>query len=184
VTEAPAPDVADRAISLLRERQAGAIAHPGGDLLSHLVRTKELLQEWGASGTVCLAGLCHAIYGTDGLPTALVSLDQRDTVRDLIGDAAEAIVYRYGSCDRTATYSALGGQSVEFTDRFTGAVELVTDAELERFALLSIANELDIVRVGKLGPSAVEAVTDLVERLAPYAPEVAARVLTELRSLS
>jgi hypothetical protein len=39
---------AARVIPFLRERGAREIRHPGGDLLSHLLRTLRLLREWGA----------------------------------------------------------------------------------------------------------------------------------------
>jgi len=175
------PTPFDPAVALLRVRGAAGVEHPGGDLLSHLVRTEEILGGWGAPAAVARAGLLHAVYGTSALPTSLLALKDRATVRELIGDEAEAIVYRYGACDRAATYPGLGGATVAFTDRFTGAVEEIGGAEMEAFALLTVANELDVVRAGALGPDVVAEIASLVERLALYAPEAAARALAEIR---
>ena len=59
---------------------AGQIAHLNGSLFDHLERTELLLRRWGCSETVSIAGLCHAAYGTDGFPTALVTLEDRDVL--------------------------------------------------------------------------------------------------------
>ena len=154
------PTPFDPAVALLRVRGAAAVDHPGGDLL----------------------GLLHAVYGTSAVPTPLLPLKDRGTVRELIGDEAEAIVYRYASCDRAATHPGLGGPTVAFTDRFTGTVDDVGGAEMEAFALLTVANELDVVRAGRLDPEVVAEIASLIERLAPYAPEAAAAALDEIRA--
>ena len=65
---------------------------------------------------------------------------------DEIGDEAEAIVYRYGSCDRRFVYPQIGQQElVRFRDRFTGSVSTVGARDLRLFAELSVANELDVM---------------------------------------
>jgi hypothetical protein len=61
------------AIELLGRLGAADIPHPGGRLLAHLVRTHDQLAAWDQAPEVCLAGLCHAAYGTDGFPTALLT---------------------------------------------------------------------------------------------------------------
>ena len=130
----------------LRERGAAELEHPGGDLLTHLVRTGDRLQRWGAPPSLVTAGRWHAAYGTDGFATALFSLDERGVVVDEIGDDAEAIVYRYGSCDRRFVYPQLGEQElVRFRDRFTGSVSTVDARALRLFAELTVANELDVM---------------------------------------
>ena len=37
-----------------------------GDFFSHLRYTADLLIKWGNTEYVCLAGLCHAVYGIQG----------------------------------------------------------------------------------------------------------------------
>ncbi|MFF5407635.1 DUF6817 domain-containing protein [Streptomyces misionensis] len=136
-----------QATALLRRLGATRVAHPGGTLLVHLQRVRELLATWGARPALQLAGLCHASYGTDGFPAALLSPDRRGELAEVIGAEAEAIVHLYASCDRAATYPALPAPDAPFHDRFTGRTH-VPDPQLVRdFAELTAANELDIARV-------------------------------------
>lgn len=163
------------AIDLLRASGAEKIAHPGGDLFNHLVRTEKILRAWDEADAVCLAGLCHAFYGTAGFPTSLLALEDRDTLRALIGIEAEALVYEYCSCDRRATYPALGADPVAFVDRFTRATTKVRSDDLRAFAVISIANELDIVRAVEFDAKSAVGIRELCTKLAPHAP-AAARV--------
>jgi hypothetical protein len=132
---------------LLRELGAADIAHPGGTLLAHLQRVQGQLAAWGARPALQVAGLCHAFYGTDGFPTALLSPDSRAELAEVIGAEAEAIVYRYASCDRKATYPTLANADGTIRNRFTGRPH-TPEPQLRRdFAELSAANELDLARV-------------------------------------
>ncbi|MGW3284870.1 DUF6817 domain-containing protein [Streptomyces sp. NPDC001002] len=138
---------ADQAVALLRELGAADIPHPGGTLLAHLQRVQGRLAEWGARPVLQLAGLCHAFYGTDGFPTALLPVDRRAELALVIGEEAEEIVYRYAACDRKATYPTLADADGPFHDRFTGRSH-IPGLQLRRdFAELSAANELDIARI-------------------------------------
>jgi hypothetical protein len=134
-------------VALLRELGAADIAHPGGTLLVHLQRVHEQLAAWGARPALQLAGLCHAFYGTDGFPTALLPLDRRTELAAVIGAEAEAIVYLYASCDRKATYPTLADADAAFRDRFTGGDRVPEPRLRQDFAELSAANELDLARV-------------------------------------
>jgi hypothetical protein len=131
----------------LLARGAGQLAHPGGTLYQHVMRVADLLAEWGANEDLQAAGLCHACYGTDGFPQALLTLDERPILAALIGDHAESLVYLYGSCDRNAVYPVLGQPGpVPFRDRFTGRTHTPPELDLRAFAELTAANELDVIR--------------------------------------
>ncbi|MFJ3860195.1 DUF6817 domain-containing protein [Streptomyces sp. NPDC090085] len=108
----------DRAVAWLREPGAAELAHPGGTLLSHLERVQDLLGSWGARPALRRAGLCHALYGTDGFGTALLPPDRRAEPAEVIGAEAEAIVYLYASCDRAASYPTLAAAEPSSRDRF------------------------------------------------------------------
>lgn len=171
------PDLAattDRAVALLREFGAGGIAHPGGTLLTHLQRVQARLARWKARPALQLAGLCHAFYGTDGFPAALLPLERRHDLAALIGTEAEAIVYLYASCDRKATYPALHRADALFHDRFTGGSH-VPEPRLRRdFTELSAANELDLAIVDSVfrdqqGPGLLALFTRLQQALSPDA---------------
>ncbi len=55
-----------RAEVFLRSHETREIAHFNDDFFSHLRHTADLLIKWQNTEYVCLAGLCHAVYGTQG----------------------------------------------------------------------------------------------------------------------
>lgn len=134
-------------VAVLAERGAARIAHPGGNLLDHLMRTAQMLRSWRAPDELVMAGLAHAAYGTDGFAVALFALDERDVVAQSVGEQAEAIIYRYASCDRAFTLPKIGRPAeAAFRDRFTGEVDAPDAASVKQFAELTMANELDLLR--------------------------------------
>lgn len=141
----PASDNRSVVEEFLRSRGAAGMAHPGGTLLEHLIRVRRRLADWGTPPEVQVAGLCHAVYGTDGFAQSLLDLADRAVLVELIGEHAEALVYLYASCDRTATYPRLReGRQPVFRDRFTAA-DLDPDTEdLRAFLDITAANELDV----------------------------------------
>ncbi|WP_031507313.1 DUF6817 domain-containing protein [Streptomyces megasporus] len=161
-------DPADRVVALLRAFGAEEIAHPGGTLLAHLERVRGRLAAWGARPALRLAGLCHALYGTDGFASAPLPPDRRDELAEVIGVEAENIVYFYAGCDRQAAYRVLTDPDAALRDRFTGLLH-TPSTELRRdFAELTAANELDIAHVDPVfrerwGPS----LRALFDRLRP-----------------
>jgi hypothetical protein len=132
-------------IAFLDERGAATLAHPGGTLLAHLRRTAATLERWGEPAPLVLAGLAHAVYGTDGFPTPLASLDERPAVRALLGDEAEAIVHRYCASDRRVTWGGLDADPAPYLDRFTGEGGTIGGDDLRAYWTLTVANELDLV---------------------------------------
>ncbi|MFJ8478100.1 DUF6817 domain-containing protein [Kitasatospora sp. NPDC094011] len=130
----------------LRTHEADRIPHPGGTLLEHLARVAALLADWGTDSAVQAAGLCHAAYGTDGFDGALLGLDERDALAELVGERAEALVYLYASCGRAAVYPRLGrdGEPL-FHDRFTGRDHTPPEEDLRAFLAITAANELDVL---------------------------------------
>lgn len=137
----------DQAVAWLRELGAGRIEHPGGTLLAHLGRVRELLGSWGARPALQRAGLCHAFYGTDGFSTALLPLERRSELAGVIGAEAEEIVYLYAACDRAASHPSLADPEAVFRDRFTGLVHTPALALRRDLAELTAANELDLARI-------------------------------------
>jgi hypothetical protein len=141
----------DNALRLLRALGAGGVAHLDGTLLEHLERTESLLRSWGCSETVSIAGLCHATYGTDGFPVALLAIDRRQVLSEAVGSDVEALVYLYASCDRRSVYPVLADGRRDFQDRFTSQTFMAPEETLRDFVDLTLANESD---VGIIGPSA------------------------------
>jgi len=163
-------DRREEALALLRRLGAAEIDHLGSDLLTHLLGTEAILRSWQVDEPVALAGLCHAAYGTDGFAPYLLELDQRDRLARVIGPEAEAAVYRYAACDRSEVYPQLGRPTVAFADRFTGTAEPAIADEMQTFALLTAANETDLVRRGVFDATTEAGIAALIRSLIPYAP--------------
>ncbi len=166
----------DDALALLRATGADHLEHPGGTLLAHLWRVRDRLARWGAREALQLAGLCHAFYGTDGFALSLLPLERRAALRTAVGAEAEALVYLYASCDRTASYPALADDGGAFRDRFTGGTVTPTPARRRDIAELTAANELDLAELDadfrrRWGPGLAE----LFDRLAPLLSDPARR---------
>ena len=132
----------------LQAQGAQEIAHLNGSLLEHLERTEALLRRWRCSETLSMAGLCHAAYGTDGFPTALLTLEERDVLVEVAGFDVEALVYLYASCDRRFVYPRISDHRMEFRDRFTGRTFVPDEDEIRDFVDLTLANESDVGVVG------------------------------------
>lgn len=131
----------------LQRLGAGEFEHLNGSLAAHLHGTEALLREWGAREVVCIAGLYHAVYGTDGYNPALAGLDMRKRIAELLGQEAEELAYLYGACNRKAYYPRIGGASqMMFADRFTETEYEITTAQLRDLCELILANELQIAQ--------------------------------------
>jgi hypothetical protein len=80
-------------------------------LYDHLSRVHDRLVAHGLAPDLCRACLTHAAYGTDGFDVTLLDLDRRETLRALVGPAAEGQVYRYCAGDRKLTWRGLARTS-------------------------------------------------------------------------
>jgi hypothetical protein len=163
---------------------ADRVDHPGGTLYDHLVRVADTLATWDADDDIRLAGLCHATYGTDGFDQALLPVEERRALRDVIGERAEALVYLYAGCDRRAVYPRLDGSpTAEFRDRFTGTALTVAGPDLRAFVEMTAANELDVlsrqpILLAQYGPSLLRLFDRCHELLSPPAWAACERLLT------
>ena len=133
-------------VSFLESRSAGRLPHVQGNLVEHLDGTYQLLKAWGNPPQVCHAGLCHAVYGTDGFAVKLLEVaTEREDLARVIGPRAESLVYFYASCDRAYLYPRIRqSQPVGFRDRFDGRVFVPDAALFASFMELTFANELDM----------------------------------------
>jgi hypothetical protein len=137
-------DRAEEIRSLLRRREAATIEHPGGTLAEHLERVRERLARLGAREDLELAGLGHAVYGTDGFDVQLVTIAHREAVRDMLGPEVELIIYRYGAVDRAKTWRGLPA-SGQLWNRFESSVETLQPDDLRDLADLTTVNEVDVL---------------------------------------
>ena len=89
-----------RVIALLQASGAQHTPHTGRSLLAHLHGTYLLLQQWGNSDAVCLAGLFHSIYGTNAFAHQSLLASQRAELCAASGAEAEALAWLFCSIDR------------------------------------------------------------------------------------
>jgi hypothetical protein len=127
----------------LRERGADTIEHPGGTLYAHVGRVHDRLAALGHDQDVCLAGLVHAAYGTDGFDRTLLDPGEREPLRALVGERVENLVHVYGGCDRSRTWDGFG-PTRQVVDRWSGQATVLPESLATGFADLSIVNELDV----------------------------------------
>jgi hypothetical protein len=77
---------------------ASAVPHGQRSLLEHLIGTCRLLEEHKERDAVCLAGLCHSIYGTNLFKhVTLESETGREMLRAEIGAEAENLVWLFST---------------------------------------------------------------------------------------
>ena len=70
-------------------------------MFNHLHGTWKILKEQKRSTDICLAGMYHSIYGTEFYDKLVL---QRDQIKDIIGESAEDIVFRFCSLQNRDSY--------------------------------------------------------------------------------
>lgn len=113
MTDTPRP--IDELVAFLYSLGTAEIDHTGHDFLSHLKAVHDLLDAYDVGDDLAAAGLFHSIYGTEKFQDFCLPLDQRDQVRDLIGERAERVAWLNCVMDRAtfdaAVASALAGET-------------------------------------------------------------------------
>ena len=87
-------------INLLDEQPIHETEHFGRPLREHLIGTHDLLERWGCSEDLCLAGLFHSVYGTKTFKSVSLATTHRQRLHSLIGENAELLVYIFCMSDR------------------------------------------------------------------------------------
>jgi len=95
-------DSVSRKIKYLTEMGCGEVHHSGGTLIEHLAGVHDILVQNKAPSYVCDAGLFHSIYGTVSFEHK--TTEDRNQIRELIGSAAENLVYEFSILERPRTY--------------------------------------------------------------------------------
>lgn len=136
--------IAPRIERFLAELVQGVPHSRRSGLFTHVKNTHDLLESWGNPPEVCLAGLCHSIYGTWHVSHTALPFTQRDTVRDLIGEEAERLAYIFCVAERPKDLlDCLDRRDVEIKDHHTGAVMALTRETLDRLLEIEAANILE-----------------------------------------
>ena len=90
-------------IDFLKSIGLDKVEHSGQTLLDHLIGTSEKLKEMGAPQYLQDAGLFHSVYGTVYFMPDGGLVEDRQVVKDLIGDQAEEIAYWFCILDKPRT---------------------------------------------------------------------------------
>jgi hypothetical protein len=100
-------------------------------------------------------------------------LDARCTLAEVIGVDAEAIVYAYASCDRSQPAPSFDRAFIR--DRFCAQAVPLKPAMVRQLAMLSCANELDVLaHAESMAPASVRAIARLLRQCQPLLPPIAA----------
>jgi hypothetical protein len=114
---------------LIGEAKTDRINHSGRTLFDHLVGTHALLEWWGNSDDVCAAGLFHSIYGTNHFQRRPWPIHDRATIRGLIGNTAELLVYLFATNARPAAWFEWHNQPTSRLLREIEAANLLEQAK-------------------------------------------------------
>ncbi len=132
-------------LQLLHELNTEKNPHSGGALLDHLQGTHGYLKTWGNDKAVCVSGLFHSIYGTQSYETESASLDDRQRIREVIGERAERLAFLFSMTIRAGFFEALGDGDAKLSNRATNEEIPVTQAELRDLIEMEVANYLEFM---------------------------------------
>lgn len=118
---------------LLRDLGAHLVPHSRRTLAEHLVGTYDLLQRWGNDDAVCLAGLCHSIYGTRVFNIQCADFSSRKMIQGVIGPRAEELAYLFCVADRDGFFAAARSERPVIHDAVSD-----TDVRIDRGTLASL----------------------------------------------
>ncbi|AHY08729.1 DUF6817 domain-containing protein [Serratia plymuthica] len=126
------------------------VAHLDEPLMNHLIRTYEILCRMSCEEQVCLAGLFHGCYGTQGLHTDEIGdipETQRQIVRNCAGTQVESLVYHfsvmsYESLSKSFRNLLKADGIPALKDRRSGEAITVTREYFEKLLTLKLADVL------------------------------------------
>ena len=126
------------------------VAHQDQTLLEHMIRVSEILQDMKAAHDVCLAGLFHGVYGTEGLhndDVEAIPEAKRIEVRTIVGPHIEQMIFNFS----VMNYASMGKSlrnlmrpkgSPEMKDRRTGAAIAMDRDDFEDLLRLKLGDVL------------------------------------------
>lgn len=120
------------------------VAHTGSVFMSHLTGVYDYLERWDCREHVMLAGLFHSIYGSEAFTRFSIELSRREELRNVIGDAAERIVYIFSAVTWPSFQAAVMTNNIRhLRDRFSNTPLIVTKQEFEDLLWVHLANVLE-----------------------------------------
>jgi len=90
-------------LDLLYKANAAECWHKCGNFMDHLYHLWRILCLWKQSTAICRLGLYHSVYSNKSVNLALFNWkEDRDLLRNKLGEEAEQLVYLFCSVDRHA----------------------------------------------------------------------------------
>jgi hypothetical protein len=113
-----------------------SMPHGAGNFMHHLFGVHQILVAWGCAPAVCTAGLFHSTYGTEFYTESIFDIAERQRLKQLIGEEAEALVYAFCRISRSRLLDDL---PVEIDN----GKHQVSDEQLAALRCIEMANLLE-----------------------------------------
>src|SRR5262249_54445748 len=140
---------------------------------SHLVSLYKMLEDRGCNEELCRAGMFHSIYGTQRFQGFKLDLEQRPTVRELIGERAERLAYLNCAMDRPTFDRAVTQREEPYRilDRIDGQEYELTTQDFEDLCRIHLYDWLEQVPRSQEWDYRREAYRGMARRLGGAAEE-------------
>ena len=124
---------------------ADKISHTRKTYLAHAIGVYQLMRSWDEDDEMCRAAMFHSIYGTETFTAFALPLDQRGTLRHMIGEHAERIAYTNSAMDRVSCYALAGAQQETYRikDRLTGECIVLSHDDYEDLITVHLCDLLE-----------------------------------------
>ena len=172
-------------IEYLKSIECHTVSHSKRTLLDHLIGTYNLLQGWDASESVCLAGLFHSVYGTEGFHATLAGIPDRKIIVNIIGREAEALAWLFGIRTNQSFWEQVrvliqqpDVSAFTLVDRLTEQPVPCTRNQLLDVINLVLANAID--QVQHIPEHFTERHNRMFQQLLPFALPEAAAAFTKI----
>lgn len=119
-------------------------SHSDEGLVAHLQGTYDLLKEWGCREELCVAGLCHSIYGTESYRQNPIELSEREDIQKIIGKEPEQLAYLFGAHVKDSLWENLDRDGdYAIRDRLAETTVPLSKGQLADLITLTLANWLE-----------------------------------------
>lgn len=119
-------------------------SHSGRSLKEHLIGTYKYLNKWKCRKDLCIAGLCHSIYGTESFNQISISNNERQKVKEIIGSKSETIVFYFGIHVKDHFWKNIEKKrDFRLQNRITNEEFAITKNQLDDMVTLTLANWLE-----------------------------------------
>jgi len=157
----------------LRERGGDDVSHTGGSYVGHCAAVYRDMKEWGYSEELALAGFFHSVYGTGIFQRFKLELDQREPLRELIGERAERLCFLNCSIVYDEFDKLLDQREGPYRmpGRLTGETLEIDDRDFQDLVAIHLVDRLEQVPRSEKFDWRRDAFRRMAERVGPRALE-------------